>query len=97
MMNATIVSPGAAASGYYKTEGYYAADSAEGRAAAEWYGREADNLGLEGRVDDALFAELLQGQTLEQGEDGLTKGRLMGRIVDGERQHRPGVDLTFSA
>ncbi|PTE13372.1 conjugal transfer protein TraI, partial [Cereibacter changlensis JA139] len=26
-----------------------------------------------------------------------TEGQTLGRYVDGERQHRPGIDLTFSA
>ncbi|RYG90081.1 conjugative relaxase [Loktanella sp. IMCC34160] len=97
MMAATPVSPGAAASGYYKSEGYYKAGSPEADAAAEWFGKAANELGLAGRVDDALFASMLEGQTYEKAGEGLTKGRLMGRYVDGERQHRAGLDLTFSA
>lgn len=97
MMGAAQVSAGAAATGYYKTEGYYAAGTPEGDAAARWFGKEADSLGLEGRVDDALFASLLDGQTYQRTEGGLEKDRLMGRQQDGERKHRPGMDLTFSA
>lgn len=97
MMKATPVSGGAAASGYYKTEGYYKEGTPEAEGVATWFGREASALGLTGPVDDALFASILDGQTYEVGENGLEKGRLMGRLVNGERQHRPGVDLTFSA
>jgi hypothetical protein len=39
MMSATVVSAGAASSGYYNIEGYYAADSPEAQAAAEWFGK----------------------------------------------------------
>lgn len=97
MMGATSVSSGAAASGYYKTEGYYLEGSKEGAEAASWFGEQAAALGLEGRVDDEMFSALLDGQTFEVGKDGPVVGRLMGRYVDGERQHRPGLDLTFSA
>ena len=89
MMSISNVSAGAAASGYYKTEGYYIAGSPEGDAAAKWFGKAAKEEGLTGRVDDAKFAQLLDGQAPD--------GRLMGRTVGGERQHRPGIDLTFSA
>lgn len=97
MMSTTLVSAGAAASGYYKTEGYYLEGSEEGDAAAAWFGDEAQRLGLEGRIDDGLFSDLLEGQTYEPGNDGLVKGRLMGVFRDGERQHRAGLDITFSA
>jgi len=97
MMSAAVVSSGAASSRYYKAEGYYAQGSAEADAAAVWFGKAAASLGLEGQVDDALFESLLQGQTYEPTPDGLQKTRLMGRIQNGERQHRPGLDLTFSA
>ena len=63
MMSATVVSPGAASSGYYKTEGYYTAGSEEGDAAASWFGKGAEALGLEGRVDDEMFTQMLDGQT----------------------------------
>ena len=97
MMSATVVSAGAASSGYYKTEGYYAAGSEEGDAAASWFGKGAEALGLEGRVDDEMFTQMLDGQTFVAGEEGPVKDRLMGKHVGGERQHRPGLDLTFSA
>lgn len=97
MMSATVVSAGAASSGYYKTEGYYAAGSAEGDAAVSWFGKGAEALGLEGRVNDEIFTQMLDGQTFVASEDGPIKDRLMGKHVGGERQHRPGMDLTFSA
>ena len=97
MMSISPVNAGAAASGYYKTEGYYAAGSEEEDAAAHWFGKAAEELGLEGRVDDNLFAELLDGQVFKPGNEGPVPDRLMGRMVEGKRQHRPGLDLTFSA
>ncbi|MBL1435410.1 MAG: relaxase domain-containing protein [Rhodobacteraceae bacterium] len=97
MMSSTPVSAGAAASGYYKSEGYYTTGSEEGDAAAQWFGKAAEALGLAGRIDDPLFSELLNGQIFKPGKDGPEPERLMGRIVEGERLHRPGLDLTFSA
>ena len=89
MMSISTVSAGAAASGYYKEEGYYKAGSDEAKNATQWFGKAAEQEGLTGHVDDKRFAELLDGQAPD--------GKLMGRYVDGERQHRPGLDLTFSA
>lgn len=97
MMSATVVSAGAASSGYYKTEGYYAAGSEEGDAAASWFGKGAEALGLSGRVDDEMFTHMLDGQTFVASDDGPVRDRLMGKYAGGERQHRPGMDLTFSA
>ncbi|WP_171182149.1 MobF family relaxase, partial [Ruegeria sp. HKCCD8929] len=89
MMSVSIVSAGAAASGYYKEEGYYKADTPEAEKVAQWFGKAAEAAELTGYVDDARFTELLDGQSPD--------GKLMGRYVDGERKHRPGLDLTFSA
>ena len=89
MLSVSTVSAGAAASGYYKEEGYYQAGTPEARDVALWFGKAAADLGLTGRVDDDKFTAFLEGETPD--------GRLMGRIRDGEREHRPGVDLTFSA
>lgn len=89
MMSISNVSAGAAASGYYKEEGYYKAGSEEGQKAGSWFGKAAAQNGLTGFVDDTQFSRLLDGEAPD--------GKLMGRYVDGERQHRPGLDLTFSA
>lgn len=106
MMSVSNVSAGAAASGYYKAEGYYKAGTPEADAAAQWFGKAAEELAaagqtqFEGTVDDKVFADLLDGQapsTEKDGEGNWLPGKEMGRIVDGERQHRPGLDLTFSA
>ncbi len=97
MMSISTVSAGAASSGYYKTEGYYTAGSEEGDNAARWFGEKAATLGLEGRVDDALFTQMLEGVSFKPGKDGPEPDKLMGKIVNGERKHRPGLDLTFSA
>lgn len=90
MMSASTVSGGAASSGYYHAEGYYLEGSQEAEDASQWFGKSAAEHGLVGFVDDAAFAQLLDGDPPnDQGP--------MGRYVDGERQHRAGTDLTFSA
>lgn len=106
MMSVSNVSAGAAASGYYKAEGYYVADSAEANAASSWFGKAAEDLVSRGQaefgqsVDDTRFSEMLEGHAPPSKKDdkgNWQEGQTLGRIVDGERQHRPGIDLTFSA
>ena len=77
---------------YYERDGYYAKDDAEHRAASAWLGTGAAEAGLEGTVDPEAFRAVLEGVV----PDG--SGRRLGRTgKDGERQHRPGRDLTLSA
>lgn len=90
MMSASTVSGGAASSGYYHAEGYYLEGSQEAEDASQWFGKSAEDHGLVGAVDDAAFAQLLDG-------DPPNDQAPMGRYVDGERRHRAGTDLTFSA
>ena len=54
-----------------------------------WFGKGAKDLKLKGRVDLEDFETVLRGEV--PGTD-IT----LGRIVDGERVHRPGFDLTLS-
>ena len=82
--------------------GYYAgrdedkaearAKEAEHRRASAWYGEGAAALGLEeGReVAAGTFEKVLQGRVLGTGVR-------LGRLRDGEHEHRPGFDITFSA
>ena len=77
---------------YYERDGYYAKDDAEHRAASAWLGTGAAEAGLEGTVDPEAFRAVLEGVV----PDG--SGHRLGRMgKDGERQHRPGRDLTLSA
>ena len=94
MMSRSVVSAGAASNGYYKTEGYYAQESDEATQSSEWFGKQADAIGLSGSVDDKTFSDMLQGQTFLSGPDGLVHGRHM---ETGFSNRRPGEDITFSA
>ncbi len=81
--------------GYYAGRGEDAAEArakqAEHRRGSAWYGRGAAALGLEGReVAAGTFEKVLQGRVLG------TSVRL-GRRRDGQHEHRPGFDITFSA
>ena len=92
-----VVSIGAVASpaqgvSYYERDGYYAKDDAAHREASAWFGKGAEALGLEGSVDPDLFTDILAGEV----PDGSGQ-RLGRRSKEGEIDHRPGRDLTFSA
>lgn len=78
----------AQAAGYYSQIDDYYRDNA--LSPTQWSGSGAHVLGLRGAVDSDLFTSLLEGY--------LPNGQQLGRPrVDGEIQHRPGWDLTFSA
>ena len=86
-----VAAPSQGAS-YYERDGYYAKDDPEHRHASAWAGRGAAELGLQGPVDPDTFRAVLEGHV----PDG--SGKRLGRIgKDGDIQHRPGRDLTFSA
>ena len=91
-----VVSVGAVASpsqgvSYYERDGYYAKDDPEHKSASAWAGKGAAELGLEGPVDPEVFKAVLDGRVPESGIR-------LGRVDrEGNRTHRPGRDLTFSA
>ena len=60
------------------------------RTANRWHGRGAAALSLPQRVSRRRFVSILEGRV--PGTD-----IRLGRVVDGEWQHRPGWDVTFSA
>ena len=75
---------------YFEADGYYAKNDPEHRKASGWYGEAAALMGLHGPVKPKRFEALLAGYV--PGTD-----IRLGRLRDGEHQHRPGVDVTFSA
>ena len=71
---------------YYTVGDYY---TKGGEEPSEWGGRLAPELGLAGKVDPAVFQELLAGQVA---------GQQLGRHrVGGEIQHHPGWDFAVNA
>jgi len=91
MLSAQNVGSAGKALQYFSKDNYYT--EKEGLEESEWFGKGAAKLGLEGKIDkDAFFAAL----------DGKIDGQELGKCVrnaEGERvrEHRPGIDLTFSA
>ncbi len=79
-----LTSAGQAAS-YYEADDYYAEG---GLAPSEWLGQGAQALNLTGGVDRVQFARLLEGHVA---------GQTLGTMREGEWEHRPGWDVTFSA
>ena len=75
---------------YFEADGYYARNDPEHRKASCWYGEAAATLGLHGPVKPRRFEDILAGYVPGTGIR-------LGCLRDGEHQHRPGVDITFSA
>ena len=75
---------------YYERDGYYARNDPEHRQASFWHGDAAKALGLRAHVRPSRFASVLSGYVPG------TELRL-GRMREGQHDHRPGWDITFSA
>ncbi len=75
---------------YFERDGYYARSDPEHRQASFWHGRAAKALGLRAHVRPSTFEDVLSGWV--PGTD-----IRLGRMREGEHEHRPGWDLTFSA
>ena len=75
---------------YYERDGYYARNDPEHRQASFWYGDAAKALGLRAHVHPSRFTSVLSGYV--PGTD-----LRLGRMREGQHEHRPGWDITFSA
>ena len=75
---------------YYERDGYYARNDPEHRQASFWYGDAAKALGLRAHVHPSRFEAVLSGYV--PGTD-----LRLGRMREGQHEHRPGWDITFSA
>ncbi|CDH02243.1 MobF family relaxase [Xenorhabdus bovienii] len=73
---------------YLSHDSYYNKDT--GEVHSEWGGKGAEELGLSGTVDTDRFIELLEGKINGNTQLGRTK-------VNGDLEHVPGWDFTFSA
>ena len=75
---------------YYERDGYYAKNDPEHRQASFWYGDAAKALGLKAHVRPSRFESVLSGYV-----PGMELR--LGRMREGEHDHRPGWDITLSA
>ena len=86
----TRLSEAASTVHYFETDGYYAKNDPEHRKASSWYGKGVEALGLHGPVKPKRFEEVLSGRI----PGAATR---LGRLRNGKHEHRPGLDITFSA
>lgn len=79
------------AASYFQKDDYYAGKEGSPESEGVWWGKGAETMGLTGKVDSEVFKELLDGH--------LPTGEQLGTVREkgGEKEHRPGWDLTFSA
>ena len=91
-MTATVVVVRSSAKAviYYERDGYYARNDPEHRQASFWYGDAAQALGLRAHVHPSRFEAVLSGYV--PGTD-----LRLGRMREGQHEHRPGWDITLSA
>lgn len=82
-----IASASGGASYYMKTAEYYQGDG--GREKPEFQGKHIKSLVGMGEFTSETFTRLLNGE--------LPDGKRLGKAEKGQINHRPGVDLTFSA
>jgi conjugative transfer relaxase protein TraI len=86
MLSLAPIGSASSAAGYYGAEENY---QFSGELEASWYGKGAEELGLQGRIEPDELTAVLEGR-LPDGAD-------LTRMKDGENVHRAGYDLTFSA
>ena len=77
---------------YFSQDNYYTEH--QGLEESEWFGKGAEALGFAGKVDKQEFFEALNGKL-----DGQELGKWVRNGATGEKEldHRPGIDITFSA
>jgi conjugative relaxase-like TrwC/TraI family protein len=71
---------------YFDRDNYYSRDQSSEK--SKWYGKGAEELGLEGEVSNQDFRNLLEGRD--------TNGERIVQLGPFEH-HKPGIDMTFSA
>lgn len=77
---------------YFSKDNYYTEH--EGLEHSEWFGKGAEALGLSGKVEKEDFFKLLKGEVADQV---LGKWVINKETNQSEKEHRPGIDITFSA
>ena len=88
MMSISQISGAGAASSYYQADNYYAKESDAG--GGVWHGEGAQSLELNGKaVTPEEFIKILSGD--------MPNGQKLYRVINGEKKHIAGFDMTFSA
>jgi conjugative relaxase-like TrwC/TraI family protein len=77
---------------YFSADNYYTQD--EGLEKSTWFGKGAEILGFKGQIDKQNFLDALNGKI---GGQELGKFYFNEKTQQTERDHRPGMDITFSA
>ena len=91
MVATVVVLPSSAvAVTYYERDAYYARNDPEHRQASFWHGEAAQALGLRAHVHPSRFEAVLSGYV--PGTD-----LRLGRMREGQHEHRLGWDITLSA
>jgi len=86
MLTVSAIRGSAQAASYFAKDNYYTRDA---DAPSAWWGRGAQALGLSGAVTQGGMEAMLNGR--------LPNGVELGTTRNGEWQHKPGWDLTWSA
>ena len=77
---------------YFSKDNYYTKE--DGLSESEWFGKGAKFLGLTGQIEQKAFFDTLNGKFENQELGKWVKNPETGET---EREHRAGIDVTFSA
>ncbi len=86
MLSLSTLKSAAQAASYFEKDNYYSRGQSE--ETSKWFGKGAEELGMEGEVSNEDFRNLLEGRD--------TNGEQLVQLGPFEK-HRPGIDMTFSA
>ncbi len=88
MLSIAILKDAGAVVAYFEKDNYYSKEDPQAQKNSQWFGRGAEQLNFEGNISKDDFINLLEGHVGD---------KRLGRKVDGDWEHTPGWDLTFSA
>lgn len=89
MLSVTKVKSTAKTTSYFAKDDYYVSNDPNHQKFSNWYGKGANELGLDGSVAAEDFKNILEGK--------LSNGQVIGVQKGMDLVHDPGRDLTFSA
>jgi conjugative relaxase-like TrwC/TraI family protein len=89
MLSITKVQSSGKTTDYFAKDDYYASNDPNHQKFSNWYGKGAEELGLEGHITNESFRNVLEGN--------LPNGQKIGLKKSSQNVHDAGRDLTFSA